>query len=516
NLAYVIYTSGSTGQPKGVAMPHGPLVNLLDWQLERSPVTGPVLQFSSIFFDISFQEMFTAWLSGSSLVLVSDEQRRDPEQLVDLIARERVRRLHCPPAVLAQIALALSRSRRELALAEVAPAGEQLQITAEIREMAAVGDGLVVDNQYGPTEAHVISAGRLTGDPTGWPEFPSIGTPIANTRIYLLDGYLQPVPSGAAGEIHVAGDCLARGYVGRPDLTADRFLPDPFATEPGQRLYRTGDLARWRPDGTLEFLGRTDRQIKIRGYRIEPGEIEAALLRHPDVAEALVVADRNPAGDDRLVAYAVPTAQRLPSGSALRAFLRGALPEYMVPSHVVELAAVPLTATGKVDRRALPAPADVDDVVERVPGRTDEERTLAAIWAEALGVPAVGIHEDFFELGGHSLLAARVAGRVRDALRVEMPLRTVFENRTVADLAAALTGRSADAADGRPEELLWHGLAPVARGERWAPSFGQRRLWFLDQLQPGMIAYNLPLAYRIRGPLVVSALAAALTTIADR
>ncbi|MER7421127.1 amino acid adenylation domain-containing protein, partial [Micromonospora peucetia] len=479
NLAYVIYTSGSTGQPKGVAMSHRPLANLIDWQLRRSPVVGPVLQFSSIFFDISFQEMFTAWLGGSHVVLVTDEQRRDPEQLVDVLAGEQVRRLHCPPAVLAQIALAARRTGRRLSLGEIAPAGEQLQITAEIRELASAGDGVVVDNQYGPTEAHVITAGRLTGDPADWPEFPGIGEPIANTRIYLLDQQLLPVPPGAVGEIYVAGDCLARGYVGRADLTAERFVPDPFGTVAGQRLYRTGDLARWRHDGNLEFLGRADRQMKIRGYRVEPGEIEAALLRHPDVAEALVVAEQGRTGDTRLVAYAVPAAQTLPPGSALRAFLRASLPEYMVPAHVVALPTLPLTATGKVDHKSLPSPAEApaDEVVDRVAPRTAEEQTIATIWAETLGVPAVGVDDDFFELGGHSLLATQVVARVRGALGIELPLRAIFENRTVATLAIAVGGRSTGIDDIR--------LEPVVRGDRWVPSFGQRRLWFMDQLQPG-------------------------------
>ncbi|MEW2380457.1 amino acid adenylation domain-containing protein, partial [Micromonospora sp. NPDC047812] len=510
NLAYVIYTSGSTGRPKGVAMSHRPLANLIDWQLRRSQVVGPVLQFSSIFFDISFQEMFTAWLGGSYVVLVTDEQRRDPEQLLDVLAAERVRRLHCPPAVLAQIALAARRTGRRLSLEEVAPAGEQLQITAEIRELATAGDGVAVDNQYGPTEAHVITAGRLTGDPAGWPEFPSIGKPIANTRIYLLDQHLRPVPPGAVGEIYVAGDCLARGYVGRADLTAERFVPDPFATAAGQRLYRTGDLARWRHDGNLEFLGRADRQIKIRGYRVEPGEIEAALLHHPDVAEALVVADQGRTGDTRLLAYAVPAGQALPPGSALRAFLRASLPEYMVPAQVVALPSLPLTATGKVDHTSLPNPADapVDEVADRVAPRTAEEATIATIWAETLGVPAVGVDDDFFELGGHSLLATQVMARVRGALGIELPLRAIFENRTVATLALAVAGRSTGADEVR--------LEPVARGERWVPSFGQRRLWFMDQLQPGLTAYNLPLAYRIRGRLAVGVLARALDVVVQR
>ncbi|RLK25444.1 amino acid adenylation domain-containing protein [Micromonospora sp. M71_S20] len=510
NLAYVIYTSGSTGQPKGVAMSHRPLANLIDWQLRRSQVVGPVLQFSSIFFDISFQEMFTAWLGGSYVVLVTDEQRRDPEQLLDVLAAEQVRRLHCPPAVLAQIALAARRTGRRLSLGEVVPAGEQLQITAEIRELATAGDGVVIDNQYGPTEAHVITAGRLTGDPAGWPEFPGIGKPIANTRIYLLDQQLRPVPPGAVGEIYVTGDCLARGYVGRADLTAERFVPDPFATTAGQRLYRTGDLARWRHDGNLEFLGRADRQIKIRGYRVEPGEIEAALLRHPDVAEALVVADQGRTGDTRLLAYAVPAGQALPPGSALRAFLRASLPEYMVPAQVVALPSLPLTATGKVDHTSLPNPADapVDEAADRVAPRTAEEATIATIWAETLGVPAVGVDDDFFELGGHSLLATQVVARVRGALGIELPLRAIFENRTVATLALAVADRPTGTDEVR--------LEPVVRGERWVPSFGQRRLWFMDQLQPGLIAYNLPLAYRIRGRLAVGVLARALDVVVQR
>jgi surfactin family lipopeptide synthetase A len=292
-------------------------------------------------------------------------------------------------------------------------------------------------NLYGPTEATIWTT---IAECTDGRQRPPIGRPIANTQVYLLDSYLRPVPLGVPGELCIGGVGLALGYRNRPDLTAERFMPHPFSDEPGARLYKTGDLARYRPDGLLEFVGRLDHQVKIRGYRIELGEVEACLRQHPAVREAVVVAREDKPGDQRLVAYVVANQPPGPSTSDLRGFLQAKLPSYMVPAAFVALPALPLTPNGKVDRRALPAPDQVrlapDDAL--VAPRTPVEEALAGIWADVLGLTQVGIHDNFFELGGHSLLATQVIARLQAAFQVELPLRSLFEAPTVADLAKYL------------------------------------------------------------------------------
>ncbi|MEV6977969.1 amino acid adenylation domain-containing protein [Kitasatospora sp. NPDC093806] len=435
DLIYVIYTSGTTGRPKGIAMTHRPLLNLLHWQLERSAVPGPTLQFSAINFDISFQELFSTWFAGGLVVLLDEDQRRDPEEMLRVMRAHGTRRLFCPPMVLQQLAETAADPLPPLA--EITTAGEELRLTPEIHRLLAGLPGVEVDNQYGPTEAHVITAHRLTGSPQDWPTAVPVGRPVPNTQVYVLDDALQPVPVGVPGEVCVGGDCLARGYLGRPGLTADRFVPDPYGARHGARLYRTGDQARWRPDGTLEFLGRIDHQVKIRGYRIEPGEIETVLRRHPGVADAAVV-PVEVGGHRHLAGYLVPRAEE-PGRDELRAHLRSVLPEHMVPGYLVFLPELPLTRVGKLDRKALPDPVaeGTSPTGEQAPGNLQEE-IIADIWAEALGLPGIGVESDFFELGGHSLLATQVVSKVRAAFEVELPLRTLFENRTVAELARAV------------------------------------------------------------------------------
>ncbi|MFB7664837.1 amino acid adenylation domain-containing protein [Kitasatospora sp. NPDC056138] len=509
NLIYVIYTSGSTGRPKGVAMTHRPLVNLLRWQLDRCEAAGPTLQFSAINFDISFQEMFSSWLAGGSVVLVTEEQRRDPGQLLDTMQRAGTRRLFCPPMVLEQIAQAAGVRDELPPLTEIQTAGEQLHLSGDILDLLDRLPNVRVDNQYGPTEAHVITAHLMTGDPLDWPAAPPVGRPIANTRVYVLDEGMRPTPVGIPGEVYVGGICLARGYLGRADLTADRFLPDPFATEPGERLYRTGDLGCRQADGTLRFLGRADDQVKIRGYRIEPGEIVALLDEHPEVAEAAVVPAELVRGDLRLAAYVVPAPGASPTVAGLRGYLEEKLPDYMVPSYVVFLPKLPLTGPGKLDRKALPLPDRQSGAAADFTAPRDErEAAMARIWAEATGLAQVGIHDDFFDLGGHSLLATRVTARVSRVFGVDLPLRAIFTHRTVARLTAAVGGSG---------PLGERTLAPRAPGEEPVLSFAQQRLWFLDRLQTGTIAYVMPdTTYRIQGPLDVAALRTALRSVLDR
>ncbi|NTX52768.1 amino acid adenylation domain-containing protein [Myxococcus sp. CA039A] len=442
SLAYVIYTSGSTGTPKGVAMPHGPLLNLVQWQLGASTLPrGRTLQFSPLSFDVSFQELFSTWAAGGELVLITEDLRLDAHALLELMDRCEVERLFLPFVALQNLAEVADREdfvpRR---LREIVTAGEQLRVTPALRRFARRLPGCVLHNHYGPTESHVVTAHTLAGDPESWPDLPSIGRPIANARVHLLDARQAPVPLGVPGEMYLGGDALARGYLHRPDLTLERFVPDPLDLSPGARLYRTGDFARYRQDGTLEFLGRRDAQVKVRGYRIELAEIEAVLARHPALKDCVVEARADGSGLTRLVAYVVGAEGGPPAAPALRSFLKQRLPEYMVPGHFVPLDSLPLTPSGKVNRRALPAPEGevAARLVERVPPRTSLELQLVRAWEETLGLHPVGIREDFFELGGHSLLAVRLLGRIRGLTGRSLPVATLFQGATVERIAGLL------------------------------------------------------------------------------
>ncbi len=455
NLLYVIFTSGSTGVPKGVAMPHRPLVNLVAWQLLHSalPAGAKTVQFASLSFDASCQELFATWAAGGMLVLISEELRLDAAALLHALVRTGVERLFLPFVALQQLAeTASERDTFPEALREVDTAGEQLQITRPVAALFTRLPECRLFNLYGPSETHVATAYALPGPARSWPSLPSIGVPVANTRIRLLDPALAPVPIGAPGELWIGGDCLARGYLSRPDLTAERFVPDPFGAR-GERLYLTGDLARWRPNGTLEFLGRTDQQLKIRGFRVEPGEIEAVLAAHPGVREVAVVVRQDSGGVRRLVAYVVP-----PQPAAdLRARVRERLPEYMVPAVFQFLEALPLTPSGKIDRRALPAPdATAGPAGGSVPPRTPLEEELAALWREVLGVEHLGVHDSFFDLGGHSLLAVRLMSRIRRRLGRDLPLTSLFAGPTI-EHQAALLGRGEEEVPASPLVCLQTG-----------------------------------------------------------
>jgi surfactin family lipopeptide synthetase A len=442
DLAYISYTSGSTGRPKGVAMPHGAVLNLVTWQCARSPGAMRTLQFASPSFDVSFQELFATWASGGCLVLASEDERRDPSELLRLCAERRIERMFLPFVALHQLAeAAVGRDLGALTLREVITAGEQLRITPAIAAMFARLPACRLYNQYGPTETHLATEFALIGAPETWEALPSIGRPIANVRIYVLDDAQRPTPIGVPGELYIAGAGLARGYVGRPDLTAERFVPDPFGA-PGARMYRTGDRAKYLARGDLAFLGRCDDQVKVRGYRIEPGEIEAVLGNHPAVREAAVVA-RADGGDTRLVAYVACGGTSIED---LEAHLRARLPDYMVPAVVMMLPALPLTPNGKVDRLSLPAP-DQDRAGADTPfvaPATPVEKELAMIWAQVLNVRRVGIHDSFFDLGGHSLTATQVITRVRTAFGVEIPLLRLFEMPTIAEFVVALVRAQLD------------------------------------------------------------------------
>ncbi len=461
NLAYVIYTSGSTGRPKGVGMPHRGLVNLVEWH-DASPIrSARTLQFASLSFDVSFQEIFSTFRSGGTLVLVPETARLDLPALGRILEVERVQRAHLPNVVLERLAPELeSRPGALEDLREIMVGGEQLRITPAIVALLRRLGRCRLENHYGPSETHVMTSHSLQGDPDSWPALPPIGRPIANARVLILDGRMQPVPIGVPGELYIGGDCLARGYVRRPDLTAERFLPDPLGGGIGARLYRSGDLCRWRADGAVEFLGRADQQVKIRGHRIEPAEIEIVLGRHPSVKEAALVAREDEAGEKRLVACVVPAPGEAPDLADLRRHLRDHLPESMIPATFVLLDAFPRTPSGKVDRKALPPPgaAGTEPSATFVAPRTPVEERLASIWAQCLELERVGVHDGFFDLGGHSLLATQVLSRVREAFQVEVPLRRFFEEPTIAALAR-IVGEGAAGAEPAPGAIR-----PAPRG----------------------------------------------------
>jgi amino acid adenylation domain-containing protein len=442
NLAYVLYTSGSTGTPKGVAMSHRSLVNLLTWQLQDWAVPGAArtLQFASMCFDVSFQEIFSTWCSGGTLVIVPEEIRRDPAGLAALMQQQAIRRAYLPPVVLQHLAEALeNRPHLALMLREIITAGEQLQITPPVASFLGSLPGCYLQNHYGPTEAHVVTACTLEGAPQDWPVLPPIGRPIFNAQIYVLDSSGQPVPAGVPGELHIGGVCLARGYLNRPDLTAEKFVPDPFNKELGARLYRTGDLARWRADGQLEYLGRIDHQVKIRGFRIELGEVETVIGQHPAVREAVVLAREDRPGNKRLVAYIVANSPQPPLVSELRGSIRQKLPEYMVPLDYVFLKQLPLSPNGKVDRRALPAGQPSHTSVNGVLApRNGFEQQLVTIWEKVLGLKSVGIRDNFFEVGGHSLLAVRLFAEIEKTFGQKLPLVALFQSPTIEQLAQLL------------------------------------------------------------------------------
>ncbi|HYG64762.1 MAG TPA: amino acid adenylation domain-containing protein, partial [Thermoanaerobaculia bacterium] len=518
-LAYVIFTSGSTGRPKAVALSHRALRNLIDWHLATLVGGARTLQFASLSFDASFHEMFACWGSGGTLHLVSEEVRRNVPALAALLLEAGIEKAILPVVVLHQLAEELGRRDGLPPLLEVTTTGEQLQTTAAMAELFRRLPGCAFHNHYGPSESHVATAYTLSPGPAAWGTHPSIGLPIWNSSVHLLGRDHESVPIGVPGDLYIGGVCLARGYLGRPDLTADRFVPDPFAGEPGARLYRTGDKVRRLPDGNLDFLGRFDHQVKVRGFRVELEEVESVLGRHPGVRQTVVLARGEGAVDKSLVAYVVP--EPTVSGSAAgavewRAFLRERLPDYMVPGHFVVLEALPLNANGKVDRAALPAPAaDRPDLVSPfVAPRNPSEELVAAVWADLLGIERIGVHDDFFALGGHSLMATRVVSRLRDAFHVELPLRGLFEEPTVAGLARRL-----DEAVRAGAGLAAPPIVPVPRGDgeiELPLSFAQQRLWFIEQLEPGSSHYNVASPLRLRGLLRVEALAGALTGIVRR
>jgi non-ribosomal peptide synthetase component F/acyl carrier protein len=510
NAAYVIYTSGSTGRPKGVVIEHHSAVTLLRWAGEhftRDALAG-VLASTSVCFDLSVFELFAPLSWGGKIILAENALH-----LADLKAAEEVSLINTVPSAMAEL---VRMGGVPASVRTVNLAGEVLQ--KPLAEQVYAYHGVQqVFNLYGPTEDTTYSTCALVKK--GANESPNIGRPIAQTQIYILDAHLQPVPVGVTGELFIGGDGLARGYLNHPDRTAERFIPNPFSTQPGTRLYRTSDLARFLLGGEIEFLGRIDQQVKIRGYRIELGEIEAVLAEHPAVKEVAVAAreDTAAAGDRRLVVYVVGKQETALSISELRDHLSQKLPSFMIPSSFVLLDALPLTPNGKVDRRALPAPEAVrpDMDAAYVEPRTFVEEVLVGIWAEVLGLEQVGVEDNFFELGGHSLLAMQVISRARAAFQIEVALRSLFEWPTVAELAKSLEAQM-KAQHGLPVSSIKR----VPRGQKLPLSFEQEA-WLLHEWWESLHAvenrlFHANAAFRLSGPLNLSALNQALNEIVRR
>ncbi|WP_053817198.1 non-ribosomal peptide synthetase, partial [Pseudomonas aeruginosa] len=507
SLCYAIYTSGSTGQPKGVMVRHRALTNFV-CSIARQPgmlARDRLLSVTTFSFDIFGLELYVPLARGASVLLASREQAQDPEALLDLVERQGVTVLQATPATWRM--LCDSERVDLLRGCTLLCGGEALaeDLAARMRELSAS-----TWNLYGPTETTIWSAQFRLGEEAR----PFLGGPLANTALYILDSEMNPCPPGVAGELLIGGDGLARGYHRRPGLTAERFLPDPFAAD-GSRLYRTGDLARYRADGVIEYLGRIDHQVKIRGFRIELGEIETRLLEQDSVREAVVVAQPGAAGPI-LVAYLVPaeaalvgaeSARQQELRSALKNSLLAVLPDYMVPAHMLLLASLPLTPNGKINRKALPLP-DANAVRDaHVAPEGELERAMAAIWSEVLKLGRIGRDDNFFELGGHSLLVTQVVSRVRRRLDLQVPLRTLFEHSTLSAYAQAVA-QLAPAAQG--------GIVRGARDASPQLSFAQERQWFIWRLEPDSAAYNIPVALRLKGQLRRDALQEALDLLVQR
>ncbi len=506
SLAYVIYTSGSTGQPKGVQVPHAALTNFLQSfrQILAIDATDALLAVTTLSFDIAGLELWLPLTVGARIELASRAEAADGAQLATRIAEQGVTFLQATPATWR---LLLETGWQGSDRLTMLCGGEALPRSLADRLLPK---GRALWNLYGPTETTIWSTAWKVEANDG-PVL--IGRPIAQTQLYVLDARFRPVPVGVAGELYIGGAGLARGYLARPGLTADRFLPDAPGIKPGGRIYRTGDLARWHADGTLECLGRVDHQVKIRGFRVELGEVEAALARHPQVQDAVVVAREDATGEQALVAYLIARPGPAPTVADLRKTISTGLPDYMIPSAFVLLDEFPLTPNGKVDRNALPAP-DAGRAAPAgvyVPPRNAIEEAVAVAFGEVLGRDRIGARDDFFDLGGHSLMAAQLLARLRDAFGVEIPLKELFEASNV----AALAHRVEDALRSQRGEAV----PAIDKADRSAPlpaSFAQQRLWFLDQLEPNQATYNLPVAVRLRGELNHDALARAFDEMARR
>ena len=506
NLAYVIYTSGSTGKPKGVMGTHGGACNHLLWMQETYRLTREdrVLQFASFSFDFSVWEILGPLAVGARVVMIRPGGNRDSSYVVNLIIEQGVTMIHFAPSMM-QVFLQDEQADRCRSLRKVFSGGEAL--SAELQERFHSRIEAELHNQYGPTEASI--------DVTYWDcqrgdgkEVVPIGRPNANNQVYVLDRWMRASAVGVRGELYIGGVGVGRGYINRPDMTAEKFVPNAMSKRGEDRLYRTGDVCRWKAGGYLEYLGRVDEQVKVRGYRIELGEVEEALRGMSGVREAAVKVVERGSGGKRLVGYVVAKGEV--GSQELREYVRGRLPDDMVPGAIVQIAEMPLTANGKLDRRALPEPEVGEAGGRYVEPRTAVEEILCGIWGEVLRAERVGVRDNFFELGGHSLVATQVVSRVRKALGVEVGLRGLFTDPTVEAMAGEVERQR------RGGVVAIAGIQRVVRDEGLELSYAQQRLWFIDQMEPGSAAYNIPAAVRLNGELDEEALCRSLCEIARR
>jgi amino acid adenylation domain-containing protein len=516
NLAYVIYTSGSTGTPKGVAVRHRNLVNYTTFiekrlDLQKHPEPLQFATVSTLGADLGNTCIYPSLVSGGCLHVIGHDVAADSEMLREYMTQYPVDVLKIVPSHL--MALLNSGGGRQVLPRKYLVMGGESLTASLMQKILDTGTDCEIFNHYGPTETTVGSLTLRLKDydwiRAGAQTIP-IGRPIANTQVFVLDAQLQPVPIGVTGELYIAGEGVTAGYLNDPERTAERFLPNPFQEDPAKRMYRTGDLTRYLPDGNVEFLGRVDDQVKIRGFRIELGEIEATLASHPDVKQTVVLARDNESGEKQLLAYVVIGSSPVASIDELRTYLKQHLPDYMVPAAIVILPKLPLTANGKIDRQALPAPEAMETAAYIAP-QTPTEEVVASIWAEVLRRDRISTQDSFFDLGGHSLLATQVISRIRRALNVDIPLRTLFEAPTVAKIAEQI--------DNLRRDPLVSQIPPIAispRNENLPPSFAQQRLWVLDQMEPNNPLYNIPRRVRMHGDLDVDALTRALNEIVRR
>jgi amino acid adenylation domain-containing protein len=506
-LAYVMYTSGSTGRPKGVQIAYREVVNFLLDTDRKLKGTAPLvlLATTSLSFDISILELFWPLIFGGRVILASQSQVRDGQQLVERLFSESVTMMHATPAGWRLLLEANWEGQSDLVMLS---GGEAL---SEELANQLLNRGDTLWNLYGPTETTIYStcAQILSSEKMQI----TIGSPIANTQTYILDTKFQPVPIGIPGELYISGEGLSRGYLNRPDLTAERFFPNPFSQSRGKRLYRTGDRARYRDTGNIEWFGRLDHQVKLRGFRIELGEIEKMLMTHPAVQNAVVLCREDTPNEKQLVAYVIPATGASLEPAILRTYLQTKLPDYMLPAAFVLLDTLPLTPNGKVDRRTLPLPDQTHraQATASVSPRMPMEDLLAELWRDLLKVDKIGVHDNFFALGGHSLLATQMVARLRTLLQTDVSVRTLFDCPTIAQLSATLPKTESP-----PTTLASPPLRPQKQEGPPPLSFAQQRLWFLEQWEPENTAYLLPYAWRLRGPLDVVALEASLTALVAR
>lgn len=505
--AYVIYTSGSTGKPKGVAMPQSALVNLLQWQQQcfDNEAGRVVLQFTSLGFDVSFQEIFSTLCYGNTLVLIEEERRKDPYQVLQVINEHLVTHLFLPFIVLDTLAeAAVEHGCFPASLQAIITAGEQLRLTKNLTHFVKqVGATLI--NQYGPSESHVVSSYTVTEQDLQHFFLPPIGKPISNTRLYILDAYNKPCGVGIPGELYIAGKALATGYYQRQDLTEQRFFNLLIDGRP-TLVYKTGDLVKWLPDGNITYIGRNDDQVKIRGNRVELGEVEAVIMKCAGVTACTVLVKKDKADNNYLAAYLVK--ENSLTREQLETAIRATLPVYMVPSAYVFLDKMPVNANGKVNKRLLPEPIFESAASLYAPPSTPEEVKMAAVWCDLLKLEKVGLHDNFFTLGGHSLLATRLVWAIRTTFKTDVPLKAIFRNATLAELVAYV---STMAGGEKPVALLTIKDKP----SQLPLSFSQERLWFLDKFQ-GSTNYHIWNVWDIKGPINEVSLAKAIKAIVDR